>query len=229
MKNVVILVVFLLFFSNISFAQSAKNVKTEYNFKASMKYEMTSSSRKTKMNFKYLLPASAVDEVIGIEMNDDKKMNIRSVFDMKNKTMLMIMEEQKMAMAMPMDLAKLSSEATSDPKYKPSTPSKTGRTKTILGYNCVEWTMESDETKSSLWIANINDLPTKGLMEMMQNSMYKSAKVAIPSGMNGFPLEMDFVSKKNNEPMIMLCVEIKPNTPSTISTSGYKVMSIGAH
>jgi Domain of unknown function (DUF4412) len=222
MKNLLILS--LLCFSVQVFAQKM-TVKPEYSFTASLKYEMVSAKKTNRISLKYLLPSSN-EEILGIETTDLSKNKVisRAVFDLKSKAILMVMEDQKMAMVMPMDIGKINQDFQKDPKFKTTPIAKTGNTKVILGNKCEEWTSESEESKVSMWISTNLNLPTKSLYEMMKNSLSKGGQAYLPTEIKGFPLEIDTTKKKGGDVFTMLCVEINANAPTKISTAGLRVM-----
>jgi hypothetical protein len=223
---------FLTVISSISYAQSVQDmlkstmgdgkkpaIKPEYKFSSSATYQMTSGRNDKPMTIKYYY-SSSEDGLIGTEMNVDARSKTRSVADFKNKAMIMMMDEQKMVMSMSIDFDKAVAEANNEGKF--STPTKTGRTKTILGYNCEEWVSESSDMKTLFWITNKAPFAATSFYKYLQDS-YRKQRIMIPSSMSGFPMEMEGISKDGKKNFKSTCVAIDSNT-TVFSTAGYKTM-----
>lgn len=203
-------------------------IKPEYNFAGSATFEMTSSykGKPYKGLHKWLFPMSG-EGYFGTEytMEDNKgrKTITRGIIDYKNKSMIMLMDENKMAMSLPFDMQKNIESTMNDPNLKTSAPRKTGKTKTILGYTCDEWISESNEYQNNIWISREMPIDASNFYEIMQQQLYKNNKILMPSGMGGMPMEMVGLNKKTNETYQMLCVDIN-KSPVKISTNGYKTL-----
>lgn len=203
-------------------------IKPEYNFAGSATFEMTSihKGKPYKGLHKWLFPMNG-ESYFGTEytMEDNKgrKTITRGIIDYKNKSMIMLMDENKMAMSLPFDMQKNIESTMNDPNLKTSTPKKTGKTKTILGYTCDEWISESNEYQNNIWVSREMPIDASNFYEIMQQQMYKNNKILMPSGMGGMPMEMVGLNKKTNETYQMLCVDISKSTVK-ISTNGYKTL-----
>ncbi len=71
------------------------------------------------------------------------------IFDSKNKTMLVMMPDEKMYMEMPMKMGEMMDEESDDAvgDFK-----KTGQKKEILGYACEKWIYKDDESEVESWV-----------------------------------------------------------------------------
>ncbi len=222
----------LLLISSFSFAQSVNDmlnsamsgkkpkVQSEYKFTASATYQMVSGKKNDTFNYKYYY-SSSDDGLLGIEMTIDSKSKTRSVADFKNKGMIMFMDDQKMVMSMSVDFDKAISEANSSTKY--TAPQKTGKTKTILGYNCEEWVSDADDMKMSFWITTNAPFEAKSFYKYLYDS-YRKQKIILPTNMSGFPMEMEGVSKDGKKNFKSTCTAVDKNSSTTFSTAGYKIM-----
>jgi hypothetical protein len=230
MKN--LLFISLLFLSTVSHAQTAQEmlksamgggkkpaVKPEYSFSSSATYQMTTGRNDKPMIIKYYY-SSSDDGLIGTDVNVDTKNKTRSVADFKNKAMIMIMDEQKMVMSMSVDFDKAVTDTNKESDF--STPKKTGKTKTILGYNCDEWVSESADMKTSFWISNKVPFAASSFYKYLQDS-YRKQRITLPSEMSGFPMELEGISKDGKKNFKSTCTAIDNNT-TTFSTVGYKTM-----
>lgn len=220
MKNC--LFILLLLFAFVAKAQLPKKVdiKPEYTFNASMTYKMVNTNKKGKANEivqKWYFSSSGL---FGSEMEVSKGQKVRSVVDYKNKTTIMLMDEQKMAMGLSTDYDRIASEVSKDSGYKK--PVKTGKTKTILGYNCNEWVSESDDWTTSMWVSETMPIASQGFYEVMTETFKKQRLSMAISDMKGMMLEMNGTSKKDGSTFSMICTEMNPNQTTAFSTAGYR-------
>lgn len=101
---------------------------------------------------------------------------------------------------------------------------KTGRTKTIAGYSCDEYTYEDEESTGTVWMTN--DLPAELWAKMF------SANVIAASNMGyygGFAMELEQLDKETDEKVFMQVKEVNENQPKSISTKGYQLISFGGN
>ncbi len=201
-------------------------IKPEYNFAGSMTFENNSvqNGKPFKGLMKYLYPTEN-EMIFGTEMTMDdgkgKKMTNRGIIDYQNKAMIMLMDEQKMAMSLPYDMEKTIESATSENKY--SAPKKTGKTKSIMGFTCEEWLSESADYTSFIWVSTKMPINSPNFHKIMQQQMYKSSKILLPSDMNGMMMEMQGTNKKTKDVFSMICVDINKSAIK-VSTAGYRTM-----
>ncbi len=99
---------------------------------------------------------------------------------------------------------------------------KTGRTKTIAGYRCDEYVYEDEESHTSLWMTD--DLPADLWANMLNSNYIAAANVGY---YGGFVMEMEQTQKSDNSRTTMEVLDVNPNKPSSVSTSGYQIMSLG--
>lgn len=199
-------------------------VKPEYNFAGSLKFQVTSTQKgkASKGEQMWYFPTGN-ENIFGIAMNMGQGSNMRGVIDYTDKSMVMFMEDQKMVMGIPMDLDKAMKDVQNDPKTKVSTPKKTGRTKTVLGYACEEWVTENADYTSSVWMSNKLPVNSAGFYKIMAQQLYKSTGTPMPTDMKGVPLEVQATNKKSGDKYSMVCTEVS-NKPIRFSTAGYKTM-----
>jgi hypothetical protein len=201
-------------------------IKPEYNFAGSMTFEnnSTHNGKPFKGLMKYLYPTEN-EMIYGTEMitedGNRKKMTNRGIIDYQNKSMIMLMDEQKMAMSLPYDMEKTIESAASDSKYSPL--QKTGKTKTIMGFTCEEWLSESADYVSSIWISTKMPINSPDFHKIMQQQMYKNSKILIPNAINGMMMEMQGTNKKTKDIFSMTCVDMIKSAIK-ISTAGYRTM-----
>jgi len=202
--------------------------QTEYSFKHRVTTEIiTYQGSKVDDKIIYvMLVAADADNYMGTEINmesDGEQVNATMVFDVDNKSSIVLMNQagMKIAMRQKMDYGANEASGTdiADFEYK-----KTGRTKKILGYACTEYEMIYEDNYSLLWITE--DLAIKSffgsLAELTKNSQY--ANMQMPT--NGYMMEMTTWDKGKNKgnKTEMRVIKIEMNTTTQISTEGYTIM-----
>lgn len=199
-------------------------VKPEYNFAGSLKFQVSSTQqgKAGKGEQTWYFP-TGTENIFGIAMNMGQGSSMRGVIDYTDKSMIMFMEDQKMVMGIPMDLDKAMQDVQNDPKTKVSTPKKTGRAKTILGYACDEWLTENADYTSSVWLSNKLPINSASFYKIMAQQLSKSTGTPMPTDMKGVPLEIQSTNKKTGDKYGMVCTEIG-NKPVKFSIAGYKTM-----
>jgi hypothetical protein len=235
MKNI-LFVVLVALFSISANAQTAQDIakamkggkkikpKPEYNFAGSLKFQFTATNegKPSKGEQIWYFPAGS-ENIFGISMNMGQGTAMRGVIDYAEKSMIMFMDGQKMVMGVPFDLDKTMKDVQNDPKTKVSTPKKTGRTKTVLGYKCDEWLTENADYNTAVWMTDKLPINSAGFYKIMSQQLAKSTGTPMPSDMKGVPLEVQGTNKKSGEKFAMVCTEVS-SKPTKFSTAGYKTM-----
>lgn len=147
------------------------------------------------------------------------------IFDMGEKKMLIVMNDQKMYMEMPMDLSQKMDEAVAEKDVKINF---TGETKKIKGYDCEKMIAESKDGKSIAWVTK--DL---GSFMFMENPMGggQSEWQKQFAGKGFFPMEMTAYDENGKENVKMEVVEVeKKSLDSNMFTvpSGYQKFQMPA-
>lgn len=235
MKNI-LFVVLVALFSVPAHAQTAQDIakamsggkkikpKPEYNFAGSLKFQFTATQdgKTNKGEQMWYFPTGS-ENIFGISMNMGKGTVMRGVIDYADKSMIMFMDDQKMVMGIPFDLDKTMKDVKNDPKMKVSTPKKTGKTKTILGYTCDEWLTENADYITSVWVSDKLPINSASFYKIMAQQLAKSTGTPMPADMKGVPLEVQGINKKSKEKFGLVCTEISTK-PTKFSTAGYKTM-----
>ena len=150
------------------------------------------------------------------------------VFDTKNSTMLMLVENdgEKTGFAMGIDpsaLADLEEDGEAeDFEYESF---KTGNSKTLLGYQCDEYLIKDENSEVRVWSSE--KLGKEVEKKMFQNQQIFGGAFTHAAGMEGMALEYDFKDLESGEQGIMKVTQIDLNSNKSISTSDYTVMSMG--
>lgn len=150
------------------------------------------------------------------------------VVDTKNNSVLMLSENEgeKNGMALAVDpeaLAGITSEMQEgDISYAGY---KTGNTKEILGYHCVEYLIKEEGTVSRMWTSE--KLGKEVEQEMLSNQQIFGGAFVHAARMNGVVLEYHFVDETSGDNQTMNVTKIDLNASYSISVGDYAIMSMG--
>lgn len=100
---------------------------------------------------------------------------------------------------------------------------KTGRTKTIAGFKCEEFTYTDEYSNSNIWITKDLKMNTKDFFSMLfKTSLYSH-------GMGwGYMMEATTINKESGEKSIMMVTNVDNNSNKTILMSDYEVTNLGS-
>ncbi|MCU4176066.1 DUF4412 domain-containing protein [Carboxylicivirga sp. N1Y90] len=99
---------------------------------------------------------------------------------------------------------------------------KTGRTKTILGYKCEEYRYEDENSEANSWITKDVDWNSKDFMTtMFRSSMYSNGV------WGGFLMESESVDKADGEKHTYTVVDINQSKNTTFPMSSYEITNVG--
>ena len=211
------------------------DVAESFEFNSSIDIVVTTTDKKGKastMNMTMLFPDN--EDYFGMEVGsqdskDEQIPPMKMIYDFKNKQMITMMNNggQKMGMVMSIDeeqLAKWADDEDGDideiPEWK-----KTGKTKTILGYDCEQYVFTSNDGGGEAWVADDDDLHIGYAMNAMANAQKKD-KNSDNEYPDGAILEMNF-NGNDGEKMTWISTDIKTDTEISLKTEGYQFMSLG--
>jgi hypothetical protein len=165
-----------------------------------------------------------------LESNIQEMPQSTVIMNLETKKMITLVDQggMKMAMCMDMDnpliksyMGEAEKEGT-ESRDKLGKMTKTGKTKTILGYQCEEWIAKDEEMSYKFWISDKSDIP---MQEFYKNLGEQGAASPMAIGAKfpgkGMLMSLEGQSLKNQERIEMEVVEIKPKTKKTLSTVGY--------
>ena len=157
-------------------------------------------------------------------------MNMTTILDYENDAMIMIMEDQKMAQVMSMDMLtkNIKTNKENGETQSEMSLSKTGKTKDILGHNCEEYMVSSEDMNGTLWIAPEMETFNHSIFKNMGNQSFASNTQF--ADLKGMMMEMDMQVKegkgKKESDMKMNIVSI--NEQSTdIAMANYRTINLG--
>jgi hypothetical protein len=154
------------------------------------------------------------------------------IFDTKNSAMLILSESngEKTGFATSIDPEAMA-EMVKDYEVEEETTGldpynlkKTGKTKTILGYQCDEYLWEDESSEVYMWMSE--KLGKEVRKEWMNNQQAFGAMFTHAYALNGMVLEYDLLDKDNGKKTIMLVTKIDLNHNHSVATGGYTVMSL---
>lgn len=116
------------------------------NFTGEVKMKMSESEGRT-FDISYLVKDNLIR--FGTDMGG-QKMGI--IFNSEKNVMLMIMDEQKMYMEMPMDMVDKQMNTTENKTDSENRFTATGETKEIIGYTSEKWVYEDEKNTAEVWL-----------------------------------------------------------------------------
>jgi len=208
-----------------------------YVFNTSVTYQMEFSSKDNSSIVDYGMWFSENENYMGTQVKNirskeknqqDMPASMLSVIDEKNQTMIIFMEDQKMAQVLSMEKIKeISVEENEEENTNTDFEGlkKTGKTKKILGYTCEEFVAVNDENNFSIWITDELELFQKNMFYSISKSLGGNTFSNIPKDAQGFMMEMHFENLVNGEKGKMIVTDINKQSKS-INTSEYQYMNL---
>lgn len=214
--------------------------ETDYSFTGYMIMEVISTDKKGKaedpVNIQYLLSSNT--DFMGMIFTDPKQSGTTttSIMDTKNQAMVILLEEkgEKSSMALKMDYDKVqgmvdeeAEEQLEQPDYKIT---KTGNTKTILGYSCDEYLVTTEDGEGRYWVTE-EPIDGVSLFSPQTNPMVSSKTIERYSSMfsnapKGTFMEMIFTDKEGAV-TDMKVIELETDSPRNFQMSDYPNMMAG--
>ncbi|EOZ95568.1 hypothetical protein A33Q_2930 [Indibacter alkaliphilus LW1] len=228
----------------LSGISSDVEVADQYDFTGYTVLEITGKDSKGKdmdpMKMKAFLSEDV--QVMGMEVDMDQGKKKKEdgtaimIYDFSRNASIILMESEgeKQRMAYGIDLVKISEGIEVDEEDMPEedfTFTKTGNTKTINGYACEEFVMDSEDAKASYWITQ---QPIKGNNTFWGNenpfltSKMKSKNQSYFSDLpKGNLMEMYYESKVDKSIVDMKVIEINDNQKQVFKMSDYPSVFAG--
>lgn len=221
----------------------AEDVKIEesYVFNTKVMYQMTVTDQDKSTDVNYEMWYSEKEAYMATKMFNDKNSDtkgapnsILSILDDKNKAIVVIMEDQKIAQLLPMtdvDETEVNDPDDGETKLVDDDTEfenlkKTGRSKEILGYNCEEFLAQNDSNKFTYWVTKELSLFHKNMLFNLSESLGGNTFDQIPEAAKGFMMEMTYENFSTKEKGSMQVLDIQ-KTNNRILMSDYQLMSLG--
>lgn len=208
-------------------AESATPVETEpsgeyqasYTFTSSVTYKIESIKKPGEsQNINYNFGDQAIKmEAVGQDMS--------SIIDSKNGVMIMLNNKEKTAMVMStkaMETA-MKQQQMNQGEKPAAKVTRTGRTKTILGYKCEEILIESDK-KMEVWITKDAGIDVSNTFA----NMNKTSASQIPDeafSEGGMMMEMNSYDAAGKAEMHMVMTALSKES-STVNIGAYKITKL---
>jgi hypothetical protein len=203
-------------------------IRGVYEFQADMKMQVASykkgeSAASQTVQYQYLLrhDGAYLGAEVPVESNGTKS---QMIIDGGQMITVAGTGDSRMALVMALDPGK-AVPAEGEEEKAPSF-TKTGRTKTILGYTCEEYVSEDEESRMEIWIAHELQEESKSLLQP-----FLSSRGSVPGAWQssphelGFALEMIMHDKEKGERMDMQVIELRLDHPSRIDLSGVQAIT----
>ncbi len=209
--------------------------ESAYTLEQEFKVEIKSQEKKKKdkvetvtMNMYY-----GTDCYMTIVEDAEQKTPPKTLMDLKNNTSIMLNDADMTGMAISMDFVtnKMNDMVTSDSTETDAsyTFTKTGNTKTIAGYLCEEYIIESDDTKMNVWYTD--DITIQIHQSMGQYAMFGSFSNAISAASQGqlvgTMMESHMVEKTGDEGTFDYLVKEVNVKTTVMNMSDYTFSSLG--
>ncbi len=220
---------------NKIFAGIGEEVDTEdaYSFTGHMVLELISSDAKGKstepMKIKTFLSPSS--DYTGMELFDPKNptATTKMILDIKNKASIILMdgEDSKSSFAFKMDLDELDSLEEKSFEESEFKIQKTGNTKEILGFDCEEYLVQSEDGQGVYWIteeqiANSNSFLSSN-SNLGSSKMQEKYARHFANAPKGNVMEMEYKMNEGEE-VKMKVIDIQTSQPITFEMSDYPSM-----
>jgi GTP cyclohydrolase II len=212
-----------------------------YSFTGYSIMEVKSADKKGKaedpVQIHYLLSSNT--DFMGMSFKDPKQStaSTTTIMDTKNQAMVILMEEegQKSSMSIKLDYDKwqqMGDDVDEEEEFEKTDYkiTKTGNSKSILGYNCEEYLVTSEDGEGRYWVT---EKPIDGfsmfspqsnpMMSSKSLDRYKSMFSNAPTGTFMETVYTDTEGRVTE----MKVVEIKTNSPQNFQMSDYPNMMAG--
>ena len=211
------------------------DVADSYSFLGFLTMEISGTDERGKSFSPTIMKSylSASPEISGMEF-EDKEQKKRSmaimIFDLEKRASIILLdsEGEKSSIAYGYDYLALS-EGASDEEWEGEDQTvvfkKTGNTKSIKGYTCEEFLMETEDGTAHTWVTTT---PVKGSTNLWGESnpyFGNKVKYSNPELFRNMPkgniFEVDYKSKTDKSSMLMSLVDIDENAAQTFSMKDY--------
>lgn len=150
-------------------------------------------------------------ELASEEKKKDEKQFVVMDFDQEYMATFMESDGEKVAMSMPLPMdiiASMAKEEMEKQEEEEYTFEKTGNTRTINGYNCTEYVVNSEDMIQHLWLTKEVDIKSN-FTEVFSKMMKNKQQVENPLVGEGYPMLIEMIEKKKDRKSYMRTKEIK--------------------
>lgn len=200
-------------------AEPSGEYQASYTFTSSVSYKIETASKPGQsqtINYDF------GDQVIKMAANQD----MSSIIDSKNGVMIMLNNKEKTAMVMSTKAmeAAMKQQQMSQGEKPAAKITKTGRTKTILGYKCEEILIESEGKKTEVWITKDAGIDVSNTFaNMNKTSASQIPNEAFTEG--GMLMEMNAYDAAGKVETHLLATALSKD-PKTVNIGAYKITKL---
>jgi len=199
--------------------EASGDYQASYTFTSSVTYKIESSKKPGESQ---IINYNFGDQVVKMDANSQ---GMASIIDSKNGVMIMLNDKEKTAMVMSTKAmeAAMKQQQMSQGEKPAAKITKTGRTKTILGYKCEEMLIESDK-KTEVWITKDAGIDINNTFA----SMGKTSASQIPSEaftQGGMLMEMNSIDAAGKPEMHMVVTALSKES-KTVNIGAYKITKL---
>jgi hypothetical protein len=192
-----------------------------YTFTSSVSYKIESSKKPGESQ---IINYNFGDQVVKMEANNQGT-SMSSIIDSKNGVMIMLNDKEKTAMVMSTKAmeAAMKQQQMNQGEKPAAKITKTGRTKTILGYNCEEMLIESDK-KTEVWTTKDAGIDVSNTFaNMNKTSASYIPNEALTGG--GMLMEMNSFDTSGKPEMHMVVTALSKES-KTVNIGAYKITKL---
>lgn len=199
--------------------EASGDYQASYTFTSSVTYQIESSKKPGESQ---IINYNFGDQVVKMDANSQ---GMASILDSKNGVMIMLNDKEKTAMVMSTKAmeAAMQQQQMNQGNKPASKITRTGRTKTILGYKCEEMLIESDK-KTEVWITKDAGIDVSNTFA----NMSKTSASQIPSEAfteGGMLMEMNSIDQAGKPEMHMVMTALSKET-KTVNIGAYKITKL---
>lgn len=199
--------------------EASGDYQASYTFTSSVSYQIESSKKPGESQ---IINYNFGDQVVKMDANSQ---GMASIIDSKNGVMIMLNDKDKTAMVMSTKAmeAAMKQQQMSQGEKPAAKVTKTGRTKTILGYKCEEMLIESDK-KTEVWITKDAGIDVSNTFA----NMGKTSASQIPNEaftQGGMLMEMNAIDAAGKPEMHMVVTAISKES-KTVNIGAYKITKL---
>jgi len=200
--------------------EASGEYQASYTFTSSVTYQIESSKKPGESQ---LINYNFGDQVVKMDANSQ---GMASIIDSKNGVMIMLNDKEKTAMVMSTKAmeAAMKQQQMNQGEKPAAKVTKTGRTKTILGYKCEEILIIESDKKTEVWITKDAGIDVSNTFaNMNRTSASQIPNEAFTEG--GMLMEMNSFDPAGKQEMHMVVTALSKET-KTVNIGAYKITKL---
>jgi hypothetical protein len=217
---------------SMGMSMSPANVEEAYHFSGNiiMTVETWDSDGNSLDPMKYTTHFSQEYSSFAMDFTQNNQRSVM-IFDTRNGAMIILTDDgtQKTGIVTAyakdtiQEIIEEENETIEDYSIYNENLKKTGKSKTIAGYKCDEYSFENEYSQGNVWLTD--EVSANIWAKMVSSNVIAASKAGY---YGGFVMEMDQISKETGQRTFLQVREVNENSPSSISTKEYQLMSFGS-